>query len=113
VVLTGDIHNAWAGELKADFDAPSSETLGVEFVATSITSGGDGGDVLATTPAILAQNPHIKFFNNLRGYSRHVVTPDRWQADFRTVDKVSVRGEPVRTRQSYVVEAGRMALAQA
>jgi alkaline phosphatase D len=113
VVLTGDIHNNWAGELKADFDQPSSPTLGVEFVATSITSGGNGADVSPETPAILSQNPHIKFFNNQRGYVRHVVTPDRWQADFRVLDRVSVRGEPVKTRRSFVVEAGRPVLAEA
>jgi phosphodiesterase/alkaline phosphatase D-like protein len=33
----------------------------------------------------LRGNPHIKFFNNQRGYVRHVVTPERWQADFQVV----------------------------
>jgi alkaline phosphatase D len=99
--------------LKADFDQPSSPTLGVEFVATSITSGGDGADVSPETPAILSQNPHIKFFNNQRGYVRHVVTPDRWQAEFRVLDRVSVRGESVKTRRTFVVEAGRPVLSDA
>ena len=40
IVLTGDIHQNWAGELKANFDDPKSATVGVEFIATSITSGG-------------------------------------------------------------------------
>jgi alkaline phosphatase D len=64
VVLTGDIHNHWAGELKKNFDDPGSATLGVEFVATSISSGGDGFDTNDTFRAGLAQNPHMKFFNN-------------------------------------------------
>lgn len=113
VVLTGDIHNNWAGELKADFDQPSSPTLGVEFVATSISSGGDGADVTPDTSAILSQNPHIKFFNNQRGYVRHVVTPERWQADFQVLDRVSTRGEHIKTRRSYVVETGRPVLNEA
>lgn len=113
VVLTGDIHNNWAGEMKADFDQPSSPTLGVEFVATSISSGGDGADATPDTPALLSQNPHIKFFNNQRGYVRHVVTPDRWQADFQVLDRVSTRGEPARTRQSFVVESGQPVLNEA
>jgi alkaline phosphatase D len=111
VVLTGDIHNNWAGELKQKFDDQRSATLGVEFVATSISSGGDGFDTNDSFKALLAQDPHIKFFNNQRGYVRHVVTPDRWQADFQVLDKVSVGDGQVSTRKSFVVEYGKNALA--
>jgi alkaline phosphatase D len=113
VVLTGDVHHHWAGELKQNFDAPNSATLGVEFVATSISSGGDGFDTNATFKALLPENPHIKFFNNQRGYIRHVVTPDRWQADFQVLDKVSVRDGRVSTRKSFVVEHGKNTLTDA
>jgi alkaline phosphatase D len=113
VVLTGDIHNNWAGELKKDFDDLRSATLGVEFVATSISSGGDGFDTNDSFKALLAQNPHIKFFNNQRGYVRHVVTPGRWQADFQVLDKVSVGDGHVSTRKSLVVEHGENGLAEA
>ena len=113
VVLTGDIHNNWAGELKKDFDDQRSATLGVEFVATSISSGGDGFDTNDSFQALLAQAPHIKFFNNQRGYVRHVVTPDRWQADFRVLDKVSVGDGHVSTRKGFVVEHGKNGLADA
>jgi alkaline phosphatase D len=58
-VLTGDIHNNWAGDLKQNFDNPSSPTLGVEFVATSISSGGDGFDTNDSFQALLAQDLHI------------------------------------------------------
>src|SRR5918997_2272761 len=75
VVLTGDIHNNWAGNLKKNFEDERSPTLGVEFVATSITSGGDGYDINDSFKALLSQDPHIKFFNNQRGYVRHLVTP--------------------------------------
>jgi alkaline phosphatase D len=37
VVLTGDVHNNWAGVLKREFSDDKSDTLGVEFVATSIS----------------------------------------------------------------------------
>jgi hypothetical protein len=30
--------------------------------------GGDGADVRPTTAGMLAENPHIKFFNDQRGY---------------------------------------------
>lgn len=106
VVLTGDIHQNWAGELKADFDDPKSKTLGVEFVATSITSGGDGADMTKAGQVALKKNPHIGFFNNQRGYMRHSLSKDRWQADYRVLDKVTVAGAAVSTRASFVVEAG-------
>jgi len=106
VVLTGDIHQNWAGELKADFDDPKSKTLGVEFVSTSITSGGDGADMTKAGQAGLKKNPHIGFFNNQRGYMRHTLSKDRWQADYRVLDKVTVAGAAVSTRASFVVETG-------
>jgi alkaline phosphatase D len=62
---------------------------------------------------LLAQNPHVKLFNNQRGYVRHVVTPDRWQADFQVLDKVSVRDGQVSTRKSFVVDNGKNRLADA
>jgi alkaline phosphatase D len=113
VVLTGDVHNNWAGEIKKNFDDQSSATLGVEFVATSISSGGDGFDTNDSFKALLAQDAHLKFFNNQRGYVRHVVTPDRWQADFQVLDKVSVRDAHVSTRKSFVVENGKNGLVEA
>jgi alkaline phosphatase D len=113
IVLTGDVHNHWAGELKKNFDDPNSTTLGIEFVATSISSGGDGFDINDTFKTLLTQNPHIKFFNNQRGYVRHVVTPERWQADFQVLDKVSIRDGQVSTRKSFAVEYGKRGLADA
>lgn len=104
VTLTGDIHNNWAGDLKRDFNADRSATLGVEFVATSISSGGDGQDVRKSMRAMQPHNPHIAFCNDQRGYVRHVVGPDRWQADFRVLDRVSTAGAPVKTRKSLVTE---------
>lgn len=106
VVLTGDIHNNWAGELKANFDDANARGIGVEFVGTSISSDGDGSDTQHHIPKLLAVNPHVKFFNNHRGYMRHILTPKTWTADFRTVERVSVPGMPVKTRKSFVVEAG-------
>ncbi|KFC70396.1 Twin-arginine translocation pathway signal precursor [Bosea sp. LC85] len=107
VVLTGDIHQNWAGELKANFDDPKSRTLGVEFVATSITSGGDGADMTKAGQVVLQKNPHIGFFNNQRGYMRHIMSQGGWQADYRVLDRVTTAGGAVSTRASFVVEAGK------
>ena len=55
----------------------------------------------------------MKFFNNQRGYVRHVITPERWQADFQVLDRVSSHDGQVSTRKSLVVEYGRNGLADA
>jgi alkaline phosphatase D len=107
VVLAGDVHNAWAADLKADFLNPASATLGTEFVATSITSGGDGFEIDDLRRTILSRNPHIKYFNNRRGYSVHEATSDRMTVHFRAVDAVTTPGAPLVTKASYAVESGK------
>jgi alkaline phosphatase D len=104
VTLTGDVHDNWAGDLKRRFDDEKSATLGVEFIATSISSDGDGTDSRRDIGKVRSLNPHIKFFNGQRGYVRHIVKRDRWQADFRVVDKVSEQRRPIATRKSLTTE---------
>jgi alkaline phosphatase D len=106
VVLTGDIHSNWVADLKGDFEKQDSPVVGTEFVGTSITSGGDGADTQAATARRLAENPHIKFFNGQRGYVRCVVTPDRWQTEYRVLDAVTREDGAVSTRASFAVENG-------
>lgn len=113
VVVTGDVHQNWAAELKKNFADEKSATLGVEFVATSVTSAGDGFDINDNFKALLTQDPHMKFFNSQRGYMRHVVTPGRWQADYQVLDKVSVPDGRLSTRKSFVIENGKSALVDA
>ncbi|TLS37137.1 alkaline phosphatase D family protein [Pseudalkalibacillus caeni] len=110
VVLTGDVHSNWANEIKADFDNPDSKNVGVEFVGTSITSGGDGSDRRNNTAEVLEENPHIKFFNNQRGYVRCTVTQNNWQADYVIVPYVKKPGAPMETRATLTVEDGNPSL---
>jgi alkaline phosphatase D len=112
IVITGDVHASWANDLKADFDDPDSPVVGAEFVGTSITSGGNGSDVRSETAALLKENPHIRFFNDYRGYVRCTLTPDRWQADYRVVPYVNRPGAPIYTRASFVVENGKPGMKQ-
>ncbi|QED49916.1 alkaline phosphatase [Cytobacillus dafuensis] len=112
VVLTGDVHTSWANEIKVDFHDPDSKNVGVEFVGTSITSNGDGSDVNSNTPQYLKENPHIKFFNNYRGYVRCKVTQDIWQTDYQVVKYVTRPGASINTRASFVVEDGVPSLKQ-
>ena len=113
VVTDGDVHFNCAGELKKNFADEKSVTLGVEFVATSISSLGDGYDTNNRHKALMQQDPHIKFYNAQRGYVRYVVTPERWQTDFQVLDKVSVPDGRMTTRRRFVVESGNSKLLDA
>lgn len=106
IAVDGDIHFNCAGELKKNFDDEKSASLGVDFTATSITSLGDGFDINNRFTTLMQQDPHIKFYNGQRGYVRHVVTRERWQADYQVLDKVSTPNGTMSTRKSFVVEDG-------
>ncbi|MBL8173145.1 MAG: alkaline phosphatase D family protein [Bryobacterales bacterium] len=113
VALTGDIHSNWAADLKVDFARPDSRTVGVEFVGTSISSSGDGEDGQDKEQSARAENPHIRFHNQQRGYVSCTAAKDRLQADYRVVPYVSKPGAPLRTRASFVVEDGRAGMEKA
>ncbi len=107
VVITGDIHSNWAGDIKEDWRNPSKPTVATEFVGTSITSGGDGADSSDRVEAYLSENPQVKFFNGQRGYVRCALTPQQWKSDYRVIEKVTVADSPVSTRATFVVESGK------
>jgi alkaline phosphatase D len=113
VVVSGDAHQSWVGELKKDLLDEKSATLGIEFVTTSVTSGGDGFDINDNFKTLLEQNPHMKFFNAQRGYTRYTVTPSHWWTDFQVLDNVSAPSGPMSTRKSFVIENGVRRLADA
>ncbi|GII66934.1 phosphodiesterase [Sphaerisporangium krabiense] len=102
VVLTGDVHRHWASNLMADYTT-QNRIIGTELVTTSITSTGDGN---AADNGLSSLNPHVKFYKNLRGYVRTVTTPTQMTVDFRALDRVTVRDYPIKTVQSYVIQAG-------
>ena len=112
VVLTGDVHTHWASELLADFDDPDSERVGVELVATSITSGGNGVDSVPEDNSALQMNPHIKFRNAQRGWVQTTITPEQMDVDFQVVPIVTEQDSPAYTRRSYTVADGDRALHQ-
>ncbi len=106
IILSGDVHTHWAADVKAAPDDPTSATLGAEFTASSITSGGDGSKVLDFWPAIKADNPQIHYHSNRRGYIASDVTRTCWTASFKTVDSVTRQGRPMKRAQMAVVEPG-------
>ena len=107
VILTGDVHQNYAIDVKADFDDPGSATVATELVGTSISSNGDADPNPAGDARQLAENPHIRFTNRDRGYVRNTITPEAWTTDFRAVEYVSRPGAPARTLATFVIEDGR------
>lgn len=109
VVLTGDVHNHYAATLPRRPD-PEGPSAGVEFVTTSITSGGDGQVSTPFYDAVLARNPNVVHSDNRRGYLLCEASADAWQTHYRVVPYVSRPGAPLETSRSFVVEAGRAGL---
>ncbi|MFC6080551.1 alkaline phosphatase D family protein [Sphaerisporangium aureirubrum] len=106
VVLTGDAHVGSASDLLLDFDDPDSPRVGVELVATSISSDGDGYHDPVRDATLRAENPHLKFVNERRGYITCAVTPDNLTAEFHTLAYISRQGAPAKTAATFTIPAG-------
>lgn len=98
VVLTGDEHQNFAGLLD-----DGTKPVAVEFVSTSISSGGDGSDLRPGSDIILKNNPQLKFINDQRGYLTCEVTPDAWTTRAMVMDQVSAPGGQIHTRATMTV----------
>ncbi|WP_026208060.1 alkaline phosphatase D family protein [Catelliglobosispora koreensis] len=108
VVLTGDVHQHWANDLKADYGSANSRVIGAELITTSVSSVGD--EALSTEIPNGAANPHIKFFGRTRGYVRTTISPSQIQADFRRVSQVGEHGATATTLKSFVILDGQPGL---
>jgi alkaline phosphatase D len=85
VVLTGDIHTAWANNL-----LDGSTPVGVEFVTTSVTSSSGGLTIPGGAGTISSLLPHIKYANVVdKGYLILDVTTASTQGDFYFVNTIS------------------------
>ena len=94
VILTGDIHTAWANDLPLDPGAYDPGTgagsVAVEFVTTSVTSAALPLNLsLIGVPTIKLYNPHIKYINlNDKGYNIVDINKTRTQSDWYFVTTV-------------------------
>ena len=114
VVLTGDVHSAWAFDLPRQLSdrydpATGRGSLGVEIVCPAVSSpsaflGPEGEARLAETPKT---RPHLKFLDGRsRGYVVLDITRDRLQADWWFVPAVNVHSTEQRFGKGLVSEAG-------
>lgn len=107
VVLTGDEHQNYAGILHH-----RDEPVAVEFVSTSITSGGNGQDVRRGSDRILANNPNLKFINDQRGYVTCEVSADEWRTNFMVLDRVTTPDGTISKRATWATQRGMPGLSQ-
>jgi alkaline phosphatase D len=114
IVLTGDIHTAWANELPLSFYNAGQQvgSVGVEFVCTSVTSPG-----LPFIPASAVQvfNAHVRYVDlSNHGFIVVEATPEYVHSDYvymNTLDSPGggfTIGASYRTNQGspYVFNAG-------
>lgn len=101
VIATGDEHQHYAGEVRTR--GAEGDLAAVEFVSTSISSGGDGVNIRPGWDRVLAANPFLKLVNDQRGYTVHEVTPDAWRADLKVMDRVSTPGGALASRARFAV----------
>ncbi len=107
VVLTGDIHVNWVNDLQLDFEDPSSPLVGTELVGTSMTSGGNGGNIIAEYERAREQNEFVRWYNSNRGYVSCTLTPDEWMTRYQVTPIVDRLGSPMHTAATFRIQNGK------
>ena len=107
IVITGDAHVHSVRNVPPSFESFDGAPVAVEFIGTSISTNGDG-TAAGREPHFRddTENPHRLFQCDRRGYVTVDVTPETWQADFRTVSTIATPTSAGETVASFVVEDG-------
>ena len=89
VIATGDAHIHAVGTVAVRDDEPDGPAAATEFLATSISSAGDGAVELTESAQRLKDgSPHIRLLRQQRGYQTFDITPTEWRTDIKVMDKV-------------------------
>ena len=110
VIATGDAHIHAVGLVPLRDEEPDGPAAATEFLATSISSGGDGAPETEGTRAMLAGSPNIRLVNAQRGYQLFDVTPDAWRTQVKVVDVVQRPGGALTTLARFAVSPERPGL---
>ena len=114
VVLTGDIHSAWGNDIPLDNYNPftGDNSMGVEFVATSVTS--PSLDIAGLELLAQILNPHIKHLNIPdRGFIIVDINTQRTQCDWYTLSSITSIDTTYAFDAGYYVNAGERHLQEA
>jgi alkaline phosphatase D len=119
VFLSGDVHTAWAIDVKRDPFNEQEQPLAVEFVSTSVTSE-NLDEEMQTEPRttsvdierqVINENPHVRWAEfDSHGYLVVDVTADRVQADWYFVETLRRRSAGERREIGWVVRHNEHAL---
>jgi len=105
IVLGGDVHQNWVGEILANYKQPQSQVVGVEFCGTSLSSRSRATQ--AELDKILKHSPYFSFANaQYRGYGLVDVTQHNLTTTLRAVQNIRNPDSEVKTLASFAVEAG-------
>jgi alkaline phosphatase D len=116
VFITGDIHSGWACDLPVEAATypVTGETVGVEFVGTSVTSNNlkDYTDSparttsLAVEAALTTANSHVKYLNfDDHGFSVLDVTSERTQMDWYVISARDDKDATITWTTSWATDA--------
>ena len=134
VVLSGDAHLYLASYLRTDFNDPAEPPVAVELMVGAISSGNylDAGvdkpvplsappavkkaqalglPMDGLSPLILAQNPHMQFWNGSTwGYAVLTITPEKLKCDFRVASTIKQPGGTLQELATFTVPSGQVLL---
>lgn len=111
VIASGDAHMNAIGVVPRRDEEPGGPAAATEFLATSITSNGDGALVSPHVKRFLdGDNPNLAMANDLRGYQTFDITPREWRTDVKVMDRVQAPGGALSTLARFTVEPDRPAL---
>ena len=105
VVLTGDSHRNWVRNIPRHYSSLENP-MGVEFLGTSVSTGGDPPVNGASCSSAVANNPQLLLQNNNRGYCKCTLTEDTWTSEYRIVTTVRQPTATVSSLATFVVENG-------
>jgi alkaline phosphatase D len=103
VIASGDHHKHGAGTLPERDGAPDGKQVAVEFLASSISSGGNGNGETGNDH-VLRNNPNWDLYTSRRGYQLFDITPKRWTTEVKVMDEVEKPGGTIRTLTQYHVK---------
>jgi alkaline phosphatase D len=107
VVLGGDVHENWVGQVKADYASNRSTNIGVEFCGTSITSRSNELSSQQLQER-LNHNPHFIFADvEKRGYGLAEFSARKLQVSLRTVSDVTNKDATPQTLAQFEVASGK------
>lgn len=108
VILTGDIHTAWANDLPLQgYDtANRQQSVAVEFVTPSITSGNELPPLVSAS-VVYSLADYVRYVDlDQHGYYLLDITPQKVQAEFVYVSTLESKTFTTTSNYQYCVNAG-------